>query len=1066
MPRFPLLRLPLCLLALLWVPVACGGDAEPDEPGGVDRDAGSVDAWAGDTSGDAAPGGEADAEDDAADTGSTDAAAPDVGDDDTDAPTPDAGDAGDAADNADADAGPDDIIEVERFEVVEIRAEGASSELRRDAVFEVEFERPVSATTSWGSATSGTCTGHIELVDTTSERCVGVRTRNLDERTLRLTPRRPLPYGAALELRVTDRVASGDGARALPASEAYTVAARTGTPASRTIVLDGDNDFLPAERIGGGTVSVYATWDAEHVYVGIEGADLTLSNQAVYVALGTRHDTDAPGAAVVPSERWFEGSTTYLPFHASELYFAKTVGEDVERYARQHDGVVWGGRTDAAAGMDIVVGETFSELSIDRAALGSSDTLDLAVYLKDLASDCGGSCEPGWGWLYDATDAALIPGPGDRILTRYWRADLADPGGIEAGAELARFGRSNTRLEVYQLLVRTFGNTNETRIENGTLEQNGTGRFDDLNAAAAEALADMGMTHVWFTGVLQQATSTDYADIGEPADDPDILKGRAGSPYAIRDYFDVAPDYAEDPEQRTAAFRQAVDAMHDAGLAVLIDFVPNHVARSYASTVRPELSFGEGDNTSVFFERDNHFFYLQSGAPPIEMPGFDRAGAAPLSPTCQVLAQAGGAYQCDGLYDWTSGGETVFGRVTGNNVASWFPDLGSWYETVKLNYGLDYTTGAIEHPTTGAQGATIPRTWWVMDEVIAHWQGMGVDGFRVDMAHMVPMEFHAWLIARSRARDPEVFWMAEAYDTDPAKVTEGNVLHALLGAGYDAVYDDDTYDRLKAVFDGSAWANDVDGPLIADPILTHHALRYVENHDEVRLASPHDWQFDGTNVGRAQAQAITAMLFAIGRGPVMVYAGQETGEPAAGVEGFGGDDGRTSIFDYWSMPTFVGWVNDHRYDGGGLDAATAALRDQHLAVWDAFRDPVFARGQTYLLNGPNRERPGFGRLDGEEVSGRYAHALLRHVEGRAALVFVWLHPTVPAVDVSVRVPADAWDRAGLGAGAATATAGFGAAADTAEVERDVLDTDGLPLGTIEPGGVRIFYLDAARATTP
>lgn len=962
-------------------------------------------------------------------------------------------------DDAAVDAIDEDTIVAVRFDVVEIAANGDAAALPPDATFEVRFALPVSADAHWASATNGDCTGSIALVDMASERCIGVRTTNVDAETLRLTPRAPLPRGAAIEVRVSDAVEGPAGERVRPQTAAFAVSAYDAPPRSRTIVLDGENDFLVDERIGGGAVDIYATWDDAFVYVGIAGADLSATNQAVYVALGARHERDSLGAAHLPAERWFEGSATLLPFHASHLFFAKTVGDEVERYSRTHTGVAWGARDDASAVLQLARGGDYTELAIDRAVLGDARTLDLAVYLKDLGSDCGGSCDPGWGWLYDANDPLLDPGPGDRILSRFWRAPLAHPEGIAAGAEQGRFGRPDTRLEIYQLLVRTFGNVNETRTPNGTLAENGTGRFDDLNPAAAAALADMGMTHVWFTGALQQATSTDWSAVGEPADDPDILKGRAGSPYAIRDYFDVSPDYASDPAERLAAFRRAVATMHAAELGVLIDFVPNHVARSYASTIRPELSFGEGDQTDTFYTRDNHFFYLQVGDAPVEMPGFDRDAAAPLSPTCQVLATAGGVYQCDGLYEWSSGAETAFGRVTGNNVASWTPDLGSWYETVKLNYGFDYTTGSVEHPVPGTPDAPIPRTWQVMDEVIAHWQALGVDGFRVDMAHMVPMAFHEWLISRSRARDPRVFWMAEAYDTDPAKVTEGNVLHALLGAGYDAVYDDDSYDRLKAVFDGGAWANDVDGALIADPILTHHALRYVENHDEVRLASPRDWMFDGENVGRAQAQAITAMLFAIGRGPVMVYAGQETGEPAAGAEGFGGDDGRTSIFDYWSMPTFVGWVNGHAYDGGGLDPETAALRAQHLDTWAAFRDPVFAQGQTYLLNGANQAREGFGRLEGELVSGRYAHALLRYIDGRAALVFVWLHPTLSAEAVSVRVPADAWDLAALGDAPVAVRVGLGGTLGVERATREQLDVDGIALGAVEPGGVRVVYLE-------
>lgn len=1046
----------VCLGWFTLLLLACGGASDDSERGGG-ADVAVFDVQVGDLRTDGSAERDSGAED-AGDGAATDADRPEV--DALDGGVPDA-EASDAleADTSEPDAaGPDTVTEV-RFDVVTIRASVEGDTLPVDATFDVVFELPVSAATSWGSATNGVCSGSLALVDLATERCVGVRTSNVDERTLRLAPRRPLRSGASLALRVTDAVEGPAGERVRPAEEVFEVEREMGPPASRTIVLDGENDFLPTERIGGLDLDIFATWDDEHFYIGVDGADLTLTNQAVYVVAGTRHDTDSLGAAFVPEARWFEGSTTLLPFHASHLFFAKTVGGEIERYQRRHEGVAWSARTDAGAAMEVVTGPSYSELAIERSALGGGRTLDLAVYVKDLGSNCGGTCEPGWGWLYAANDASLIAGPGDRILSRFWRASFDAPAGVSGGTEHARFGRSDTRLEVYQLLVRTFGNINETRVPNGTLAENGTGRFDDLNPAAAAALADMGMTHVWFTGALQQATSTDWSEVGEPADDPDILKGRAGSPYAIRDYFDVAPDYAVDPAARHTAFRAAVSAMHAEGLDVLLDFVPNHVARSYASSVRPERSFGAGDRTDVFYTRDNHFFYLQVGDAPTQMPGFDRATQTPISPTCSVLAATAGDYQCDGLYDWTNGGETDWGRVTGNNVASWSPDLGSWYETVKLNYGFDYTTGAFEHPAVGAPEAPIPRTWEVMDEVIAHWQSLGVDGFRVDMAHMVPMAFHEWLISRSRARDPNVFWMAEAYDTDPAKVTEGNVLHALLGAGYDAVYDDDTYDRLKAVFDGNAWANDVDNPLIADPILTHHALRYAENHDEVRLASPHDWMFDGANVGRAQAQAITAMLFAIGRGPVMVYAGQETGESAEGAEGFGGDDGRTSIFDYWSMPSFVGWVNSHAYDGGGLDAETAALRAQHLETWAAFRDPVFAQGQTYLLNGANLDRPRFGRLEGEPVSGRYAHALLRYVDGRAALVFVWLHPTITATDVAVRVPADAWDRVGFGDAPVALRVGLGVALDAPSIDRDALNTEGVALGDIEPGGVRVVYLE-------
>ena len=150
---------------------------------------------------------------------------------------------------------------------------------------------------------------------------------------------------------------------------------------------------------------------------------------------------------------------------------------------------------------------------------------------------------------------------------------------------------------IYQLLPRLFGNTNETRKTNGTLAENGCGKFSDIDAPALGSLAGMGFTHLWLTGVLEQASGTAYPD--RPADDPDILKGIAGSPYAIRDYFDVCPDYADDPAKRLDEFKALLDRCEAHGLKVLIDFVPNHVARSYGSDVRPELSFGADDDSAA-----------------------------------------------------------------------------------------------------------------------------------------------------------------------------------------------------------------------------------------------------------------------------------------------------------------------------------------------------------------------------------------------------------------------------------------------------------------------------------
>lgn len=550
-------------------------------------------------------------------------------------------------------------------------------------------------------------------------------------------------------------------------------------------------------------------------------------------------------------------------------------------------------------------------------------------------------------------------------------------------------GQDGGRPVVYQVMPRLFGNTNETRKVNGTMAENGCGKFSDFNEKALDEIRKMGFTHLWLTGVIEQASSTSYP--GRPADPPDILKGKAGSPYAIRDYFDVCPDYAEEPSRRLEEFQSLLMRCEKHGLKVVIDFVPNHVARSYSSDVRPDLSFGNDDDASVFFDPDNNFFYVQPG---------QAAGGPPLTlPTA-------GKEGCTGRFE----PETDFVRVTGNNGISFSPGEGDWYETVKLNYGHDFSRGRnTGHlPGPGASVSAVPDTWQKMDEIFAHWQKMGVGGFRVDMAHMVPMEFWKWLLPRARARDSALFVFGEAYDNDPSKLTDGNVLDALLEAGFDAVYDDPIYDVCMGFYDDFAgrykWANDLD-ELTFTGDRFHRSLRYAENHDEVRLATPHEWGGLGMDVGRP----VTAVMFGMGRGPLMMYHGQEVGEPAKGPEGFGGDDGRTTIFDYWSMPEFQKWTNGGRYDGGNLSVEQKGLRDWYARLLKVVAQPAFTRGDFYGLNHANRENPHFGRVGDEAVSGHWLYAFLRRDEasGLAFLVVANFHPSQTMTEVAVRIPSHA-----------------------------------------------------------
>ena len=536
------------------------------------------------------------------------------------------------------------------------------------------------------------------------------------------------------------------------------------------------------------------------------------------------------------------------------------------------------------------------------------------------------------------------------------------------------------RPRIYQLLPRLFGNTNETRKPNGTLAENGVGKFADISEAALRSLRDeLHISHLWLTGVHAQATATDYASIGKPADDPDLLKGLAGSPYAIKDYADVCPDYAIEPAKRMDEFRALLDRAHTLGLRVIIDFVANHVARSHSSKL---VAFGEQDDRTKFFSPQNNFFWLQpdspGGGPPLRLPTV--VNGKPASPTCRVLGT------CDGFFPE----EKNAARVTGNNAATWTPSLNDWYETVKLNYGYDFTTGAREFPCSENPSAPLPDTWRKMNAVLARWQALGVDGFRCDMAHMVPVEFWTWAIARARTRDTAAFFIAEAYDNDPMKVERGDVLAALLGAGFDAVYDDPSYKALKRIYDGPAWANDLDSTLAAQHAGTFRSsLRYAENHDEVRLAARGEWGGIGMDVGRA----VSGVLFGISRGPVLICSGQEVGEPADGAAGFGGGNARTTIFDYWCMPEFAKWVNGHRYDGGRLLPQQRSLREFYGRLLATCAAPAFCEGGFFPLNGANISNPEFGRIAGETASGHWLCAYLRipNPEHAPFLVVVNLH---------------------------------------------------------------------------
>lgn len=474
------------------------------------------------------------------------------------------------------------------------------------------------------------------------------------------------------------------------------------------------------------------------------------------------------------------------------------------------------------------------------------------------------------------------------------------------------------KLVVYQMMTRLFGNKETHNKPYGTIHENGCGKFEDVNEAALKGIKDLGVTHVWYTGVLDHATMTAFPDANLPADDADVVKGRAGSPYAIKDYYDVTPLLAANPNNRMTEFVQLIERTHAAGLAVLIDFVPNHVARNYRSDARPSnvSDLGETDSPSKGFSTSNNFYYLQGTK-------FN------VPKDCNPLG-AEKAPGEDGQY------AEAPARATGNNVFNASPSNGDWFETIKLNYGVEYTeAGEVKHFDPQ------PETWAKMRDILLFWAGKGVDGFRCDMAEMVPVEFWAWAIPEVKKQFPKVVFIAEIYNP--------GIYHAYVQQGkFDYLYDKvGVYDALRALMTGKGKVAQIDSALKKIEGIEGNMLRFLENHDEQRIASK---DFAGDAWAAIPAMTLSATL---GSGPVMLYFGQEVGEPGKGLEGFQGEDGRSTIFDFWGVPEHQKWMNNGKFDGGQLDSSQKALRKFYQDLLNlSVSEEALREGKLQVLPSP------------------------------------------------------------------------------------------------------------------
>lgn len=464
---------------------------------------------------------------------------------------------------------------------------------------------------------------------------------------------------------------------------------------------------------------------------------------------------------------------------------------------------------------------------------------------------------------------------------------------------------------VYQVFTRLFGNKNTSNKPWGTIEENGVGKFNDFTDKALSEIKKLGATHIWYTGVPHHALVNDYTAIGISNDDPEVVKGRAGSPYAVKDYYSVNPDLAVNPSKRIEEFEALIDRTHKNGLQLIIDLVPNHVARKYEGKNNPKgiRDFGADDNTAVEYDRNNNFYYIPGKA--FEVPTSDNY--KPLNGEKNLLI--------DGKFSENPA------KWTGNGSRLAKPDSNDWYETVKVNYGIrpdgskdfpelpaDYGTKSIKQHFDFWKNKDVPSSWKKFRDIALFWTSKGVDGFRYDMAEMVPYEFWSYMNSSIKMKNPNAFLLAEVYNP---KEYRNYINLGKMDYLYDKV---ELYDKLKEVIQGKNWPDAISDIQNGLADIEHNMLHFLDNHDEQRLASP---EFAGSPEKGKPMMVVSTL---ISSAPTMLYFGQEVGEAGNENGGFG-THSRTSIFDYVGVPNHQRWMNGGEFDGGQLSQSEKELRD-------------------------------------------------------------------------------------------------------------------------------------------
>ena len=500
--------------------------------------------------------------------------------------------------------------------------------------------------------------------------------------------------------------------------------------------------------------------------------------------------------------------------------------------------------------------------------------------------------------------------------------------------------KSNKKIVVYQVFTRLFGNVNTTNKPWGTIEENGVGKFNDFTDKALTEIKDLGITHIWYTGVPHHDVIKDYTEFGISNDDPDVVKGRAGSPYAVKDYYNVNPDLAVNVANRLQEFEALIDRSHKNGLKVIIDIVPNHVARNYQSLSNPKgtKDFGADDNKNVVYDVNNNFYYTPNEA--FKVPDFLN-DYLPLGGENNVLS--------DGNFDENPS------KWTGNGSRSPKPNFYDWYETVKVNYGVspDGKKDFEELPVGFEnedykkhfafwQDKVVPNSWIKFRDIALYWTAKGVDGFRYDMAEMVPVEFWSFMNSAIKMENRDAFLLAEVYNP---KMYRDYIRKGKMDYLYDKVA---LYDTIKHVMQGHGLTDNI--PPIQEDLkdIEHHMLHFLENHDEQRIASK---EFAGNAKKGMPAMVVSTT---ISTAPTMVYFGQEFGEDGSENAGFG-TPSRTSIFDYVGVPSLQRWVNNKQFDGGESSKEETALRDFYKRLLNFTIKSDALMGEYKDIHSYNRE---------------------------------------------------------------------------------------------------------------